>query len=271
MGTTWELEGQPATDISSQNLGALTMILGFFLLWIGTNANDFEYDSSLFIPIHLDYRAWFVFVAAFAVIIPGVTALDFAFDQGSEPIAYDEKERFMRLDGKTFENAFASVPYFSAEHLVAFLETPWIVVTGWAFFGLCAFLPFGGKFTAQKFFACFICVIIGTIYGLRILPAYWRGDLIQYRWWTYVYYAFMVFLFTTIGVDGEVPLICSMLGVIMLLLGEHISMLEKKKGKYWLHQAESNPRGTAFGCGNPLYVFGWLLLCMAMASPMRSN
>ena len=79
---------------------------------------------------------------------------------------------------------------------------------------------------------------------------------------------FFVFLFTTVGVGGEGALIASMTGVILILLGQHIDMLEKKRGKTWLSEGEVNPHEVAFGYAHPVYVMGWLLLCMAMAIPM---
>jgi len=244
------------------------MILGFFLIWVGTNACVYDSYADLYIPIHLNYRGWFVFIATFFVIIPAIMALDFAFDQGSKPIGYDDYGILFELDGKTFEKMARSIPFPAAEHFAGFLETPWIVVSGWTFFGLCAFMPFGGGFTAQKFFACLLAILIGIVYGLCVLPSYWNGELKSYRGWSYVYFAFMMFLFTSIGVDGQYPLITSIMGVIMILLGQHVDMLEKKRGKYWLQGGESNPHEIAFGYGHPLYVLGWLLLSMAMSIPM---
>jgi hypothetical protein len=271
MGISWELEGKPASAVYSQNLGALTLLFGFFLLWVGTNATAVDADAEVdnaSVPIYVNYRAWLVFVSALVIIVPSTAALDFAFEQGSKPIAYGEKTGIFKLDGSTFARLSQSIIWFSAEPVAVLLETPWLLITGWMIFGLCAFMPFGDGFTIQKFITCIIGFIIGTVYTCRVLPAYWNGDLAEYRKWTYVYYAFMIFLFTTIGVDGQGPLVASMTGVFLIILGQHLDMMEKKRGKYWIQQGESNPHEVAFGYGHPVYVLGWILLCMAMSIPM---
>lgn len=269
MGLSWEMEGKPSSEVRSQSLGALTLMFGFFLVWVGTNATAYDAESfQPYVPIYVNYRAWLVFVSALVIIVPSTAALHFAFDQGSKPVEIVEKAGIFKLDGSTLISASKSIAWFSAEPFAAFLETPWPLFTGWMLFGLCAFMPFGGGFTIQKLISCTLGFLIGTTYTFRVLPAYWKGVAGEYKKWLYVYYVFFVFLFTTVGVGGEGALIASMTGVILILLGQHIDMLEKKRGKTWLSEGEVNPHEVAFGYAHPVYVMGWLLLCMAMAIPM---
>lgn len=269
MGVTWDFDGKPATRVSPQHLGALSFIFGFFLIWIGTNAVQYI-DGAVaytFVPIYLNYRTWFVFVSGLFIIVPANLALDYAFDTGSKPVEFLGGWLY-RLDGSTFKEASKEFPYFSLEYFAVILESPWLLVSGWILFGLSAFMPFGAGFSTQKLFACVVGCLIGIVYGLQVLPAYWNGDLALYKRWNYVYYSLTVLLFTAIGIDGQGPLISSMIGVFLILLGQYFEMLEKKRGKFWIQNGESNPREFAFSYGNPTQVLGWIILCMGMSIPM---
>lgn len=267
MGITWEQEGKPASEVASQHFGAMTLILAFYFIWVGTNGIAMDGVVGSYVPIFMDYRAWLVFVAAFGIIVPSSMALDFAFDQGSKPIPLAFGDMY-KLDGRTCREIAGRFPYFSAGPIGEWMETPWPLFGGWMLFGLCAFMPFGNGASFQKTMAFIICCMIGVVYTARLLPAYWNRDA-GYKRWTYFYYAGMVFLFTAIGVDGQGPLVASMVGAILVLLGQHVELFEKKKGKYWIQQGEDSPRPeVAYSIGHPVYVLGWLLLCLGMSIPM---
>ena len=269
MGITWEVQGRPATDVSPHHLGALCLLYGFFLIWVGTNAVQYEEGLvvGVYVPLYLNYRSWFVFISGLFIIVPANLALDFAFDNGSQPVDHLVDGWLYKLDGSTFKEISSNFPYFS-QGIGAVVETPWLLIGGWIFFGICAFMPFGNGFTMQKLMASIVASLIGLVYALQVLPAYWRADLPAYKRWNYVYYSGMVILFTSIGLDGSAPLISSMVGVFFILLGQYFEMLEKKRGKFWIQQGQTNPREVAFSYGNPIHVLGWIILCMGMAIPM---
>lgn len=270
MGITWDTQGRPATDVSPHHLGALCLLYGFFLIWVGTNAVRYVDGlvEGVYVPFYLNYRSWFVFISGLFIIVPANLALDFAFDNGSQAVDHLAEGWLYKLDGSTFKEISSSFPYFSLEHVAVVIETPWLLVVGWIFFGFCAFMPFGNGMTLQKLMACIVASLIGLVYGLQVLPAYWKADLALYKRWNYVYYGGMVILFTVIGLDGQAPLISSMMGVFFILLGQYFEMLEKKRGKFWIQQGQTNPREVAFSYGNPIHVLGWIILCMGMAIPM---
>ena len=272
MGLSWEMEGKPASKVYSQCLVALTLILGFFLVWIGTNATVYSADAvAACVPIYVNYRGFLVFVSALAIIVPSTAALDFAFAEGSKPVEIGQRITIVILDGSTFARLAESITWISAEPLFKFLETPWPLLTGWLLFGLCAFMPFGQRLNIQQVIACVLASLVGIVYAFRVLPVYWNGNLVEYKKWNYVYYGLMVFLFTTIGVHGQGALVSSMTGAILILLGQYLDMSEKKRGTSWIHQGEENRHEVSFGYGHPVYVVGWLLLCMAMTIPMTSS
>lgn len=268
MGISWDMEGRPTCDVPSQNLGALTLILGLYLFWVGTNSILLDEYVRRYIVIHTGYRSWFVFWFAFVHIIPSSMALDFAFDQGSEPAPLLAVGELYKLDGRTLREVVENLPFCSKSGLLGdALETPWPLLSGWILFGLCSFMPFGNGVTFQEFMTCLICCTTGIIYTFRLLPAYWNREA-TFRTSTFAYYSSMGLLAITIGVGGQwVP---SIMGILLILLGQHVELFEKKKGKHWIQHGEENPRPTvAYGVGHPIYVLGWLFLCYAMSVPMN--
>ena len=267
MGISWEREAKPSSDIAAHNFGALTLILGYYLIWVGTNAIVLSGYAAVYVPIYLGYRAWFAFIAAFFMVIPSSVVLDFAFEKGSQPVPLAFGNLY-KLDGRICREVAESLPYFKSGLLGDFMETPWPLLFGWILFGLCSFMPFGTGISWQKAMTFLICCFIGTVYTARLLPAYWNRE-VQYKTWTYAYYAGMVSLFITMGVGGQGTLLPSMLGTILIVLGQHVELFEKKKGKHWIEHGEENPRAkVAYGIGHPIYVAGWLLLCLGMSIPM---
>lgn len=265
MGVSWDLEGVPSSNIVCQSLGTLALLFGVFLFWIGTNAIrevDFNVPGTiLYFPIYTNYKGVLAFVAAFVLIIPSLLALDLAFDEGSEPNGFS-------LDGRTFVEASKQVTAVTLEPFAGLVETPVFFLLGWTLLGLCAFMPFGEGFTIQKIFMCIIPIGIGGVYSLKLLPAYWKADQVEFKTWRNAYHLLMIFLSVATGVGGGAPLLMSMFGVFFILLGQHLDMLERKRGTWWLQERELNPHPTVFGIGQPIYLLGWMFLCLSMAIPV---
>jgi hypothetical protein len=261
MGVTWDGEGKPNPDITIHSLGFLMLLFSIFLLWVGTNAVLMADFNAKYIPIYLNYRAWLVFVAGLVIIVPSLLSLDLAFDEGSEALGYC-------LDGRTFVLASRQSTLLTLEPFARAVETPFFFLSGWVLLGLCCFMPFGGGFTFQKLFSCLFAIGIGAVHALLLLPAYWKADVEAFKKWTYAYYGAMGLLATSIGAHGEAPLILGMFGAIFILIGQHFDMFERKRGSWWLDKQSVNPGTTVFVVGQPIYVTGWILLCLAMAVPM---
>jgi hypothetical protein len=134
---------------------------------------------------------------------------------------------------------------------------------------LCVFMPFGAtSLTIQKFCTFAVCLVIAPVYAVLVLPAFWRGDAQSYQRYSYVYYALMILLATAIGVGGGVELILSMSGVAFILVGTRALMYERKRGIAWLESQTTNNDPQVYGFGLPLFVLGWIFLCLAMSVPM---
>lgn len=272
MGFTWFYEGKPKTNsnIFVHNIGPLFLILGVFLLWIGTNAIAMADLNNSYVPFWTTTaRGWFVFIAGMVFIVPGQLAMDLAFDQGSLPVTPGLMGSYVyRLNGDTF----SALAWESLSSAARILETPLVATIGWFLFGFSTFMPYGIKEQSiQKYFAMFICFSIPFVKFGFVTPAFWRSDAVAYQKWLYVYYGQMIGLLATIGVAHGVALLLSLLGVGLIVAGERRDMSdERKHGILWLNTTppKPHPNPQVYGLGLPLYIFGWILLCTAMSVPM---
>lgn len=267
MGLTWDLDAKPNPDVYIQNPGTLLLFFGLFLFWVGTNGVLIADLQQSYLPLFINSRSWCVFVAAIVCILPAQLALDLAFDEGSEPIA--TRPYSFSLDGGSFQELSRSVKLLEFGPFARLLETPCLWFAGWVFLGLCCFLPFGvTALTIQKFCTLTICLLIAPVYACLVLPALWRADQPSFQKWSYIYYGLMILLATAIGIGGGVALLLSMMGVGLILVGERKDLYERKRGMSWLESRTVNPNPQVYGIGQPLYVLGWVFLCLAISVPM---
>jgi hypothetical protein len=267
MGLTWDLDAKPNPDVHVQNPGTLLLLFGVFLFWVGSNGVLIADLQQSYLPLFINSRSWCVFVAGMLCILPAKLALDLAFDEGSEPVP--DRPYLFGLDGGTFRELSQGNKLLEFGPVARLLETPILWFAGWIFLGMCCFLPFGATaLTIQKFCAMTACLAIAPVYACLVLPALWRADPASYQRWSSVYYLFMVLLATAVGIAGGVALLLSMTGVGLILVGEKRDLYERKRGQVWLDSREVNPNPEVYGVGQPLYVLGWIFLCLAISVPM---
>ena len=277
MGYTWFLEGKPKTtsNIMIHNMGPMLLILGVFLLWVGTNAVSMADLNQSYVPFWTtNMRGWFVFIAAMFLIVPGQLAIDLAFDQGSKPVVPGFKDAYVyKLNGDTFAAlAQNHNTQFDLVWIARWLETPLLGSIGWFLMGLCSFMPFGVREpTFQKFLAMFICFAVPPVHFILLIPAFWRSDAVEYAKWLNAYYGLMVALVIAIGLSSKISFLLSLIGVALILSGQRKDFYdERKRGTLWLTASPPtmNPNPQVFGLGHPLYIIGWIMLCAAMSVPM---
>ena len=268
MGLTWDLQAKPADDVTVQNLGTVFLVFGIFLFWVGTNGVLMADMQQTYLPLFISPRCWCVFVAGMLLIVPSMLVMDLAFDHGSSAVTY-YNEYITYLDGRTMSKNAKEVKLLDINPLMRMMETPFFFFCGWVLMGVCVFLPFGATdLTIQKFCTFSVCLVIGPVYAFLVLPAFWRGDSASYQQYTYIYYALMILLATAIGVGGGVELILSMSGVALILVGQRRDLYERKRGIAWLKNQTTNKNPQVYGLGLPLFVLGWVFLCLAMSVPM---
>jgi hypothetical protein len=206
-------------------------------------------------------------------------SLDLAFDQGSQPVVVSEKLiSVYKLDGSTFTKLLADVKWVPESFVATLLESPIWLSLGWILMALTCFLPFGvTQLTVQQLCAMAICIAMAPLYGVFVLPALWTGDFAGFTKWTFGYYALMILWAVSIGVGGGIALLLSIMGVFFVLVGHRWDLYERKRGISWLNttvEGESSKSDfiqahpQVFGIGQPLYVVGWVLLCLGMSIPM---
>ena len=263
MGITWDLEGKPNSNITVQNLGPLMLLFGLFLFWVGMNGVDNGDMGSKHLPIYITPRAVMVFVSGCVLIVPSTLALELAFDQGSQTLGY-------RLDGETFNGLFGdSMPLLATGPFAKAVESPVFYLIGWFLFGLSSFLPFGGTgFTWQKLFSMLICWAIGGVDSALLQPSFWNADAVEHEKYTYLYYCLFAWLAVAIGIQGGAALALCIIGVMFIFAGSKLGMNSRKRGEAWLESRSMNPNPSVYGAGHPIYVMGWILLCISMSIPM---
>jgi hypothetical protein len=261
MGAAWDLHGVVNPKFVVQNFGGLMMIVGLFLVWIGTNAlnRSFEYYTYLYLPIYETPRCLLACLSGLLIIVPSVLARDYAFDEGSKPVGEG-----YRLDGSNF------IRITKNERLGKILESPLLCILGWLLFGICSFLHIGVSFeySLQRWFSFLLCLFAGLVDALLAQQAFWQANAAAHYRWTRLFYIAKAFLAITIGIDGGVPLVLSVLGVVAIAAGEKWSLVDRKRGELWLQSRTVNPKATAFGPGLPTFMIGWILMCLAMSLPM---
>ena len=155
----------------------------------------------------------------------------------------------------------------NVEPLARTLETPFISILGWMVLAFTMYLPFD-VFNLKIFFSSLLAATAGLFYNLMVLPTYWTGNLQDHNKFVYVYSAMMISMGIVLGLNSVPTAIMSVMGTILILLGQFLDLLEQKKGRFWLQERIDNPTLSLFGVGQPLLVFGWILLCQAVALPI---
>lgn len=279
MGISWDWEGKPksSSEVYVQNLATPLLLLGVFLLWIGTNVVLMADLNMTYLPIWTTVsRSWCVFLAGMLLIVPAHMALDFAFDQGSQPVVVNETFHVYKLDGSTFTSLLADVRWVPETFVATVLESPIWLALGWTLMALTCFLPFGvTQLTVQQFCSMAVCIAMAPVYGMFVLPGLWKGDLASFTRWSYGYYGLMALWAASIGIKGGVALLLSVIGVLFVLVGHRWDLYERKRGVPWLatNMGDANELALktipqAYGIGQPLNIIGWVLLCLAMSIPM---
>mmetsp|Transcript_42649 Transcript_42649/g.102841 ORF Transcript_42649/g.102841 Transcript_42649/m.102841 type:complete len:540 (-) Transcript_42649:1309-2928(-) len=268
MGLSWDLQAKPADDVTVQNLGTVFLVFGVFLFWVGTNGVLNADMLQSYLPLFISSRCWCVFVAGMLLIVPSMFAMDLAFDKGSSVVTY-YNDYITYLDGRTMSKYAKEIKLLDISPLTRLMETPFFFFCGWALMTVCVFMPFGATgLTIQKFCTFAVCLVIGPVYAFLVLPAFWRADSSSYQQYTYIYYGLMILLATAIGVGGGVELILSMTGVALILVGQRRDLYERKRGITWLKDQTTSTNPQVYGLGLPLFVLGWVFLCLAMCVPM---
>ena len=231
MGIRWDAKGKPksTSEVIVQNIGTPLLFWGTMLFWVGTNAVRMADLNDTYLPIWTSVsRSWCVFIAGMLLILPAHMALDYAFDQGSQPVVVSETLiSIYKLDGSSFTKLLADVKWVPESFVATVLESPIWLSLGWTLMALTCFLPFGvNELTVQQFCSMAICAAMAPVYGVFVLPALWQADFAGFTKWTFGYYGLMVLWATSIGIGGGIALLLSIVGVFFVLVGHRWDLYE---------------------------------------------
>ena len=55
---------------------------------------------------------------------------------------------------------------------------------------------------------------------------------------------------------------------MFVIAGQKTVFGDRKRGDYWMENQKVNPNPIVYSVGEPLFMFGWILLSLAMSMPM---
>lgn len=259
MGSVWDDIARPNKECSFNNGVMYLLVIGFYCLWVGLNAVEVQRGyAPAYMPLSSGVRGWFAVLAGLGLVLPANIALEYAFEKDSE-VTGDG------LSGDVMTKLLSEAP-INVEPLARTLETPFISISGWMVLAFTMYLPFD-VFNLKIFFSSLLAATAGLFYNLMVLPTYWTGNLQDHNKFVFVYSAMMISMGIVLGLNSVPTAIMSVMGTILILLGQFLDLLEQKKGRFWLQERIDNPTLSLFGVGQPLLVFGWILLCQAVALP----
>jgi len=262
MGAVWDETARANKDCSFNNGFFYFLVVGLYCLWVGFNAVYIEdgYQGGAYMPIETGLRGWFAAIAGMGLIVPAGIFMEYAFEKDSE-VTGDG------LSGDAITKLMSGISFIDMEPLARVLETPFVAILGWMMLAFTLYLPFE-VFNLKIFFASILGASAGLFYNLMVLPTYWTGNLQDHNKFVYVYSFFMMAFAIVLGLNSVPTMVMSVLGAVMILLGQFLDLLEQKKGRFWLQERIDNPTLSLFGIGQPLLVFGWILVCHAVALPI---
>ncbi|CAJ1942446.1 unnamed protein product [Cylindrotheca closterium] len=261
MGAVWDATARPNKDCSFNNGFFYFLVIGVYCLWVGFNAVDIPNGTLMaYMPLETGLRGWFAAIAGLGLIVPASIAMEYAFEKDSE-VTGDG------LSGDVITKLMSGISAVNTEPFARVLETPFIAILGWMVLAFTLYLPFQ-VFNLEIFFSSILAASAGLFYNLMVLPTYWTGNLQDHNKFVYVYSVFMIAFAIVLGLNSVPTMVMSVLGTVMILLGQFLDLLEQKKGRFWLQERIDNPTLSLFGIGQPLLVFGWVLVCQAVALPI---
>eukprot|EP00040_Diaphanoeca_grandis_P040140 m.261364 g.261364 ORF g.261364 m.261364 type:complete len:444 (+) comp42017_c0_seq1:349-1680(+) len=265
MGDDWEQHAKPNPNPVVYNMGGPMFVFGWFVFWLGMASVNLDQDqtatyancdkASLItcgFPVYWNLRTFLSFFSGCGMV-PVVMMLDYAHDEGSEFVGFG-------TSGKYFGR---------------FFESPVPFVLFWVIFGLANFVKVDNTFYTTASTRCVVvlalCVAQGIDAGVLIQTALYKGDMAKKNF----YSVFFVLMFISLGVSlGYTPgfathtnyitTVCGVLGAILVIAGQKTVFGDRKRGDYFMqNNGKVNPNPVVYSAGEPLFMLGWILLCIA--------
>lgn len=264
MGTSWEENAMPNENPVVYNAGGPLFVMGFFLFWVGmaqTDNLDGEayfmkncHDQNCGMPIYLNVRTLLALVAGCGMV-PAVMFLDCAHDNGNEYTGWG-------TDGTSFGK---------------FLESPTLFVLHWTLFGLCGFIDTHNNFslyTSPRSWVVFVlCVLQGIVAGILIQGALYRRNLAGKQKWSKPFVLLFILVAINLGFTADysgidahgLNFVLCLFGMVFIIMGQKTVFGDRIRGDYWMANDAPNPNPIVYSVGEPLFMFGWILISIGMS------
>lgn len=188
-------------------------------------------------------------------MVPVVMLMDCAHDHGNEYVGFG-------TDGSSFGR---------------FFETPTLFLIHWTLFGIAGFFDAENRISlagyARSWVVFFICVAQGIIAGILIQGALYRRDMAGKKRFSLPF----VIMFMALAIDlgfspdysslnaGGLALVLGLVGTICVIAGQKTVFGNRIRGDYWMMNNAENPNPIVYSVGEPLFMFGWILVSLAMS------
>ena len=153
---------------------------------------------------------------------------------------------------------------------------PWAFLLGWAMFAASYIFPVDGSMKIQTSPPILAAVIISLLLG--IVASVPMGDAVRNRKDKKKAFLGMSFLILWIlltivsgTLNGKVAMVCCPIGMISIITSMKILWKNRKMGDTWEQEGKPNPNPVVYNLGGPLFVAGWFLFWIGMASTDQVN
>jgi len=153
---------------------------------------------------------------------------------------------------------------------------PWAFLLGWAMFAASYLFPVDGSTKIETSTPVLAAVMISLLLG--IVASVPMGDAVRNRKDKKKAFLGMSFLILWIlltivsgMLNGKVAMICCPIGMISIITSMKILWKNRKMGDTWEQEGRPNPNPVVYNLGGPLFVTGWFLFWIGMASTDQAN
>jgi len=153
---------------------------------------------------------------------------------------------------------------------------PWAFLLGWAMFAASYLFPVDGSTKIETSTPVLAAVMISLLLG--IVASVPMGDAVRNRKDKKKAFLGMSFLILWIlltivsgMLNGKVAMICCPIGMISIITSMKILWKNRKMGDTWEQEGRPNPNPVVYNLGGPLFVTGWFLFWIGMASTDQVN
>lgn len=250
MGTSWEETGKPNPNPAVYNLGGPLFVLGWVLFWIAmASTNPTGLEGGL--EVHFNLRTALAFVAGVGVVAT-VLMIDYAHDEGGEYVGFG-------TDGTYFGR---------------FLETPVLFILFWALFGFVSVIGVDNALTEpdlRSWLLLVTAVVMGLYVGLLVQTSIYKGDSPRVQKLAMGFAFLFVLLAINLAIDGGAARYLAIVGAIFVVSSQAMLMNDRKRGKHWMLNGETNPKPIVYSYGALLFTAGWILVSWSMSLPMGTS